>query len=232
MLEHFFHWPPQIARLRKNPGVELLNAFAEHLKQSGYSRSQGCRHLRATAHLLHWLEHRGSALNETSPVVIGEFVRHLPRCRCPGFTGMQHDRLLRGIRAFTAFRDGRMLCTERHDDAVVSTLWEHFSRWMREQRGLSERTLSDYRHRLRHLLADLDDEPSKLNVAYLRRFTLELGRNGGNAVVKSTTTALRQFVRFLIVAGQCPVGLEEAIPDIAEGTTTRSEVCRRVAPVA
>ena len=137
MLEHFFHWPPQIARLRKNPGVELLNAFAEHLKQSGYSRSQGCRHLRATAHLLHWLEHRGSALNETSPVVIGEFVRHLPRCRCPGFTGMHRGKLLRGIRAFTAFLDGRMLCTERHDDAVVSTLWEHFSRWMREQRGLS-----------------------------------------------------------------------------------------------
>ena len=217
MLEHFFHWPPQIARLRKNPGVELLNAFAEHLKQSGYSRSQGCRHLRATAHLLHWLEHRGSALNETSPVVIGEFVRHLPRCRCPGFTGMHRGKLLRGIRAFTAFLDGRMLCTERHDagDAVVSTLWEHFSRWMREQRGLSERTLSDYHHRLRHLLADLDEEPSKLDVAYLRRFTLELGRNGGNAVVKSTTTALRQFVRFLIVAGQCPVGLEEAIPDIA-----------------
>ena len=34
MLEHFFHWPPQIARLRNNPGVELLDAFAEHLTRS------------------------------------------------------------------------------------------------------------------------------------------------------------------------------------------------------
>ena len=215
MLEHFFHWPPQIARLRKNPGVELLNAFAEHLKQSGYSRSQGCRHLRATAHLLHWLEHRGSALNETSPVVIGEFVRHLPRCRCPGFTGMQHDRLLRGIRAFTAFRDGRMLCTERHDDAVVSTLWEHFSRWMREQRGIAERTLCDYRQYLQPLLAEIGTEPDLLNATRLRRFVLELGRNGGNARAKAATSALRTFTRFLVAQGQCPASLVEAIPSVA-----------------
>lgn len=217
MLEHFFHWPPQIARLRSNPGVELLDGFADHLSQCGYSRSQGSRHLRAAAHLLHWLDRSGIALSEIEPAVIGEFDRHLQRCRCTGFTGMHRDKLLRGVRAFTAYLDGRALCTARHDagNAVTSALWERFCRWMREQRGLSERTLRDYHHRLRHLLADLDDAPSKLDVAYLRRFTLELGRNGGNAVVKSTTTALRQFVRFLVADGQCPVGLEEAIPDIA-----------------
>lgn len=217
MLEHFFHWPPQIARLRSNPGVELLDGFADHLSQCGYSRSQGSRHLRAAAHLLHWLDRSGIALSEIEPTVIGEFDRHLQRCRCTGFTGMHRDKLLRGVRAFTAYLDGRALCTARHDagNAVTSALWERFCRWMREQRGLSERTLRDYHHRLRHLFADLDDAPSKLDVAYLRRFTLELGRNGGNAVVKSTTTALRQFVRFLVADGQYPVGLEEAIPDIA-----------------
>jgi integrase/recombinase XerD len=217
MLEQFFHWPPQVARLRNNPGVELLDAFADHLIQCGYSRSQGNRHLRAAAHLLYWLDRSGVSLNESEPAVMGEFVRHLQRCRCAGFIGMHRGKLLRGVRAFTAYLEGRALCTARHDagNAATSVLWERFCRWMREQRGLSERTLRDYRHRLRHLLADLDDAPSKLDVAYLRRFTLELGRNGGNAVVKSTTTALRQFVRFLIADGQCPVGLEEAIPDIA-----------------
>jgi hypothetical protein len=33
--------------------------------------------------------------------------------------------------------------------------------------------------------------------------------------VKSTTTALRMFIRFLIAQGQCPPGLDEAIPSVA-----------------
>ncbi len=217
MLEHFFHWPPQIARLRSNPGIELLDGFADHLSQCGYSHSQGSRHLRAAAHLLYWLDRSGVAPSEIGPAVMGQFIRHLQRCHCAGFAGMHRDKLLRGVRAFTAYLEGWALGTARHDteNAVTSVLWECFCRWMHEHRGISERTLRDYRHRLRHLLADLVDAPSKLDVAYLRRFTLELGRNGGNAVVKSTTTALRQFIRFLVAEGQCPTGLEEAIPNIA-----------------
>src|SRR6218665_217327 len=56
MLDHFFRSQHLIARVRGNPGVESLDAFAGHLVDCGYSRSQGARHLRAAAHLLHWLD--------------------------------------------------------------------------------------------------------------------------------------------------------------------------------
>ena len=217
MLEHCFHWPPQIARLRNNPGVELLDAFAEHLKQCGYSRSQGSRHLRAAAHLLYWRDRRKLPFSEIDVEVMSGFVGHLGRCRCVGFVGMQRDKLMRGIRAFNAFLQDRPLCTvgSSQEETTPSDLWKSFCRWMREQRGTSDRTLRDYGDYLHRLLLDLGDDPSKLNSAYLRQFILELGRNGGTARVKSTTSALRMFVRFLIADGQCPVGLEEAIPDIA-----------------
>lgn len=217
MLEHFFHWPPQIARLRKNPGVELLNAFAEHLKQSGYSRSQGCRHLRGAAHLLHWLDQQGSPLTEIDTAVMSGFVRHLERCRCAGFIGMDRGKLLRGVRAFTTNLQGRPLCTSERgqDDKAPSALWKSFCCWMREQRGISERTLLDYRQYLDHLLLDVGDEPGKIDASYLRRFILELGQNRGTSRAKSTTSALRMFVRFLIAEGRCPSGLDEAIPSVA-----------------
>lgn len=206
-----------VARLSGNAGVESLNAFAEHLIACGYSRSQGARHLRAAAHLLHWLDENQLSLTEIDAINVSRFEQHLGQCRCDGFTDMPRDRLLRGIRAFVANQQGRPLCTtdRTQGDTVPSVLWEPFCGWMREQRGISERTLHDYRQYLHPLLVDVGTEPSKLNAAYLRRFILELGRNGGSGRVKATTSALRMFIRFLIAEGQCPASLVEAIPSVA-----------------
>jgi len=169
MLEQFFHWPPQIARLRSNPGVEMLDAFAGHLIQCGYSRSQGSRHLRAAAHLLCWLDQQEFSFAEIDAATVTRFEQHLDQCRCVGFAGMHRDKLLRGIRAFATHREGRPLCTTTaggQDDEHSPALWEPFSCWMREQRGTSERTLRDYRDYLNRLLLDTGDDPSKLDSAY------------------------------------------------------------------
>ncbi|WP_265288860.1 UDP-glycosyltransferase family protein [Verminephrobacter eiseniae] len=104
MLDHFFRSQHLIARLRGNPGVESLDAFAGHLVDCGYSRSQGARHLRAAAHLLHWLDGKHFLLTEIDAAAVIRFECHLARCRCSGFTGMHRDKLLRGIRAFMAFQ--------------------------------------------------------------------------------------------------------------------------------
>lgn len=217
MFEHFFHSPTHIAHMRSNQGVALIDAFAGHLIQCGYSRSQGSRHLRAAAHLLRWLDQQELPFTEIDAATVNRFEQHLGQCRCVGFAGMHRDKLLRGIRAFTTYREGRPLCTTGYgqDHKNSPALWEAFSCWMREQRGTSERTLRDYRDHLDRLLLDIGNDPSKLDSAYLRQFILELGRNGGTARVKSTTSALRMFVRFLIAEDRCPTGLDEAIPSVA-----------------
>ena len=217
MLDHFFRPQHLIARLRGNPGVESLDAFAGHLVGCGYSRSQGARHLRAAAHLLHWLDGKRLSLTATDAATVNRFKRHLAHCRCTGFTDMYRDRLLRGIRAFMAFQQGRPLCVSDISQvaAAPSELWDSFCRWMREQRGIAERTLCDYRQYLQPLLAEIGNEPNKLHAARLRRFVLELSRNVGNARVKSATSGLRTFIRFLVAQGQCPASLVDAIPSVA-----------------
>lgn len=72
---------------------------------------------------------------------------------------------------------------------------------MREQRGIAERTLCDYRQYLQPLLAEIGTEPDLLNATRLRRFVLELGRNGGNARAKAATSALRTFTGFWLPKG-------------------------------
>ena len=217
MLDHFFRSQHLIARLRGNPGVESLDAFAGHLNGCGYSRSQGARHLRAAAHLLHWLDGKHLSLTEIDAATVNRFERHLLHCRCTGFADMHRDKLLRGVRAFIAFRQGRPLCVRDVDqvEAAPSELWDSFCCWMREQRGIAERTLCDYRQYLQPLLTEISTAPDKLNAARLRRFILELSRNVGNARVKAATSALRTFIRFLVAQGQCPASLVDAIPSVA-----------------
>ncbi|UZF29106.1 site-specific integrase [Ralstonia pseudosolanacearum] len=148
---------------------------------------------------------------------MNRFERHLGQCKCVGFTGMHSDKLLRGIRAFVAVQQGRPLCTAggHQVEEAPAELWDSFCRWMREQRGISERTLRDYRQYLHPLLAEVGVEPGKLNSTRLQRFVLELGRNCGNARVKATASALRTFIRFLVADGQCPANLVNAIPSVA-----------------
>lgn len=217
MLDHFFRSQHLIAQLHVNPGVESLNAFAGHLAGCGYSRSQGARHLRAAAHLLHWLDGKHLSLTATDAAAVIRFERHLAHCRCTGFADMYRDKLLRGIRAFMAFHQGRPLCLDDSTQvaAAPSELWDSFCRWMREQRGIAERTLCDYRQYLQPLLAEIGNEPNKLHAARLRRFVLELSHNVGNARVKAATSGLRTFIRFLVSQGHCPASLVDAIPSVA-----------------
>jgi len=49
----------------------------------------------------------------------------------------------------------------------------------------------------------------------LRQFVLEGSRRWGRARARTTVTALRVFIRFLIAEGKCSVGLEACVPTIA-----------------
>jgi site-specific recombinase XerD len=217
VFDQFFYSSAKIAHLRGNPGAALLDVFAQHLSQSGYSRSQGGRHLRAAAHLLHWLDRQKVSFSEIDSTIVSRFELHLRRCRCTGHSGMPRDRLIRGVRAFITHLQGQALCTTAGDRAntTSSILWEPFCQWMRDQRGISERTLRDYHDYLTDFLTDIDGDLHKLNAAYLRSFILEFGRTCGHARTKAATSALRMFVRFLVAQGQCHSDLVESIPSHA-----------------
>jgi len=122
-----------------------------------------------------------------------------------------------GARLFlSALQDAGIIATPVMKEAVQDPgLLSAFCRWMREQRGTCEATLSNYGRHIRELLKRLGEEPSRFDARSLRRFVLEQSRASGWAAAKTCTTALRMFVRFLIADGQCAVGLDAAIPTLA-----------------
>src|SRR5258708_10532125 len=86
---------------------------------------------------------------------------------------------------------------------------------MRQQRGISDVTLSTYSIHVRELLGRIGDQPSRFDSRRLREFVLEKSRSWGRGAAKNCTTAVRMFLRFLIAEGQCAVGLDAAIPTVA-----------------
>lgn len=217
MLSKFFESRRRIRALRDNPAGSLFEGFAQALSEAGYARSAARRHLRAAEHFIYWTRRRGIPVGELSEQLLARFNRHLSRCRCSRFDHANPARVVHRTREFMAYlRDARIITTstlkDRVDDPVVLSA---FCQWMRQQRGACEVTLSDYSRYLREWLRNLGEEPSQWNANSLRAFIVEKSRTSGWATTKNCTTALRIFLRFLIVEGRCAVGLDTAIPTLA-----------------
>ena len=97
----------------------------------------------------------------------------------------------------------------------VPVLLDAFRQWMREQRGASPRTLDTYTFFIRDFLQTVGQQPRRYTAHRLRQFVLEGSRRWGRARARTTVTALRVFIRFLIAEGKCSVGLEACVPTIA-----------------
>jgi integrase/recombinase XerD len=201
--------------LRDGPAGALFDGFARALFQAGYPASTARRHLGAAEHFICWINQHSVSVAELGEQSLTRFDRHLSRCRCR-YRHADRMNVLYGARLFlNALQDTGIIATPAMKDAVQDPeLLLAFCRWMREQRGTCEATLSNYGRHIRELLKRLGEEPSRFEARSLRRFVLN-SRSSGWAAAKTCTTALRTFLRFLIANGQCAVGLDAAIPTLA-----------------
>ena len=214
MLREFFDSPSRLQELRDCPEGLLLEGFAQELDQVGYPAMRARRHIRAAEHLIYWTTQEGratSALNERS---VESFAHHLDRCQCPRYGRTD---LRNGVRLFIDYlrRAGVLTTSISGPSAETPALFASFCLWMREQRGICDRTLQGYRPDLCDLLRSLGDDPSRFDAQSLRRFVLERSQRCGWATAKKCATAVRMFLRFLIANGMCETELDASIPVVA-----------------
>jgi integrase/recombinase XerD len=215
MLKKFFNSRSRIKKLR-DAASDLMEGFAQVLYEADYAKSTARRHLRAAEHLLYWFGRHGMAVCEANDQVLIRFVNHLSQCQCPHFRHADQVEVTCGARLFVSYlRDIGIIAAPVHQESKDPELLLAFGRWIRQQRGICDVTLSYYRRHLRELLKRIGKEPSRLNAAMLREFVLEKHRSSGWATAKKYTTVLRMFLRFLIAKGDCAVGLDAAIPTLA-----------------
>ena len=216
MLSEFFESHLRIQALRKSPAGPLLESFSQALSEAGYARRIARIYLRAAEHFIYWTDRHGMPMCKLNEQSFAQFDRHLSRCRCPHYGHADHRRVVRGARLFVTYLRGTSIISTRsveppiHDPALLTA----FCQWMRQQRGTCDVTLYTYRIYIRELLRRLG-EPSRFNARRLRAFLLEKSRSCGLPTAKNCAQVVRVFLRFLIAQGQCAVGLDDAIPNLA-----------------
>jgi hypothetical protein len=86
---------------------------------------------------------------------------------------------------------------------------------MRQHRGLTETTLDVYQHIIAELVTALGSAPRHYTTEALRDFALKRAGRHGLWRAKTVIVSVRAFLRFLGATGQCPAGMEHAIPGFA-----------------
>ncbi len=211
MLEHHLNAAITRHRLRSGPAATHIDDYADWLHASGYKPPIIVRTLRSLARWTDWLTATGNGHDLSEALErYTTYVNPTPR------TPYQHSpnkESITAARLYIRFLRERGVLPPSPVEVVNSwpLLIEFFS-WMREQRGVTETTVSVYQPILIDFLASVGSEPCSYRAETLRDFVLARGKRHGVSYAKLGATAVRGFVRFLTATGRCRVGLEHAIP--------------------
>jgi integrase len=97
----------------------------------------------------------------------------------------------------------------------IRPLLAAYDRWQREQRGLNESTIALRQPIIVDLLEALGDDPASYTAEAVRCFVLERAAPHGRGRAQAVASATRSFLRYLVATGQCPLGLDHAVPGFA-----------------
>ena len=229
MLEHYFHAPKTLRRLRVGLSGPYIDGFADALDRAGYTHATAVRYLRAAAHFGCFVQRTRAVLADVNARTVDAFARHFRRCRCPqsngGATGYHayfgaklfHRHLLHlGIGRNEEGTNGP--CAEL---ALVAA----FCDWLRVQCGASAPTLRLYARGATELIAGLGEDVATWTVRAIRDFVIERAASCGAATTQKRITSLRAFLRYLTFAGESHVDLAAAVPTIAGWRLARLPRC-------
>jgi integrase/recombinase XerD len=165
-------------------------------------------------HFAAWLRQADIALVDIDREAMDRFARHV--CRCGGNRRCERlsRRYVRRTQRFIAFLVGRGLIAPLAMP-VLNMVDPHvadYQQWMKRHRGICESTAKRHGLMIMRLLAALGRDPLIYDAGLIRRAILAEAQQCSPSHVKTMTTALRGYLRFLAAAGICTPGLERAVP--------------------
>jgi integrase/recombinase XerD len=217
MLEHHLNSPITRQRLRSGPIADHVDGFADWLHRCGYKPTSIDTTLRSLAGWADWMQSAGFTVQDclagfaacTTELQAGRRVRY---CRGP------NNHSLTSAALFIRFLREQGVLPPLARPASPADLWpviREFRAWMRQHRGLTETTLDVYQQIIAELLTARGSDPRRYTAEALRDFVLERARRHGIWRAKTVTVSVRAFLRFLGATGQCPSGMQHAIPGFA-----------------
>jgi integrase/recombinase XerD len=219
MLIDYFKSPLTLERYRSASVGPHLDAFTAWLDERGYRWVSVRRHVREVVHFAAWAKKAGIPVAELNRGALDRLHSYLVTREQMHHRNGGHQHLYQSACVFVGFFEAtgvvRGLTPTPKTPTPAERLWGEFIDWMRTQRGTLSSTLVNYRLPVMALLQDLGTDTSTLTAVTLRQFLQQQVGQSSQARSTNLVTALRMFLRFLIARGDCPTGLDYAIPTVA-----------------
>lgn len=195
--------------LDPRPLLPLVARFTDHLASLGHTTLTVGNYGDAARHFLVWLQRSGIAVARVDVSTCGGFANH--QCRCPGIRRSDRVSAKYACRAsrFVRFLSecGVVGSLASPDPAPVERRVALFQAWLRQHRGIAERTIDRHGRMIARLQVALGTDPAGYTAASIRQVVLNELRGTSVAYVKTMTTALRGYLRFLGASGACRLEL-------------------------
>jgi integrase/recombinase XerD len=200
-------------------GAEAIR-LTVRLRERGYAERTCRDYGHAVVHLGKFLhEERGSDQVRDDEVVADFLAGHLPECRCyrrP--VGRGEEPVRRGLaHLLVMLREEGNIPPVVADEPPWQELIEGYCRFLRQDRGLAETTVVNYRRCLRDFLVSRGDAVSPaelvaLSADDLLAFSRQRGAGLGRTAWNHLATALSGFYRWLDLCGHGGAQLVGAVP--------------------
>lgn len=196
----------------------LIAEFGSSLDTLAHSRLTVRGYTDSARHFAAWFCAAGLQLGDIGKETVDSFARH--HCRCAG------GRRWNGVSAKYARRAGRFVAflAERGvipaAPAVAAEIVDprilDYQRWLSVHRGLSDRSVSRQGRMIKRLLPSLGEDPSAYGAATIRSVFRAEAQRCSSSHIRTMTSALRGYLRFLAASGLCRPGLDQAVPPVMQ----------------
>jgi site-specific recombinase XerD len=201
-------------RLRNGPHGSYVELYASQLIKIGLNRQSTWRSLNLLGDLISWLTRIGSMPTELEERVVEQYFRRRSRKQSiqPG------DRA--ALRRFlSVLREAGMIAPAiRPPLTPHEQIFEAFSQYLREERGLAPKSIVHHLPFIRLFLREVcpggASDLCRISQADVTRYIERHARDQSAASGKSMCWALRSFLRYLHHKGLNPLPLVGSVPSI------------------
>jgi integrase/recombinase XerD len=208
-----------------------LPTFMADLKAAGYARKILCAKRVGLTRFISWRDRRRHTSRELTESEINEFLTKSPR----GDKSRRSvvSRALFGFLDHLRRRNVVSTSAPTPPKTLNSTLVKQYADFLRDEKGLAERSLKVYLPVAENLLRFLEEEHAiksvrRLDASLVRTFLFERAQARSSECVRLMATSLRAFLRFLQAKEEIPHDLTAAIP--TGRRRTQPDVPRKLTP--
>ncbi len=202
-----------VSRVRvSGPLAEFAAGFASYLAGVGYTPLSAANQVRLLARLSRWMEDRGLGPGELTGQRAEEF---LAARRAAGYTCRLSAR---GLAPLLGCLRGLGVVPEPDRPVpvgAVEVLLDRYGGYLAAERGLAASTVRYYLDEARGFLAGREGRLAGMTAAEVSGFVVAECRRRNTGSAKILVTALRSLLRFLVLEGLVPPGLQGAVPSVA-----------------